>query len=102
MNYEDMDYITLRKHQLLIEGLIVTKRSEAAAKFKQALDEAGFTAEDLNAVPAPAGKVRKPAKPKYQNPANPDEVWSGRGKPPKWMQAHLEGGGEKDAYLINT
>ena len=30
--------------------------------------------------------------PKYQNPKNPDEKWSGRGKQPHWVQAQLKAG----------
>ena len=30
------------------------------------------------------------------------QTWSGRGKAPAWMQAHLEDGGEKDDLLINS
>lgn len=30
--------------------------------------------------------------PKYRNPENADETWSGRGRQPKWVQAALAGG----------
>ena len=30
--------------------------------------------------------------PKYQNPTNPAETWSGRGKQPHWVQAQLKAG----------
>lgn len=29
---------------------------------------------------------------KYRNPENRTETWSGRGRPPKWVQAALAGG----------
>ncbi|HHS94628.1 MAG TPA: H-NS histone family protein, partial [Rhodobacterales bacterium] len=48
----------------------------------------------------PASDGRAKVAPKYANPANPDEKWTGRGRGPKWMQAHLEAGGSKDDYLI--
>lgn len=31
---------------------------------------------------------------KFRNPANPDQTWTGRGKPPAWLV------GDKDQYLI--
>jgi DNA-binding protein H-NS len=34
---------------------------------------------------SPRGKVL----PKYRNPENPEETWSGRGRQPKWVQAAL-------------
>ena len=38
-------------------------------------------------------------KPKYRDPES-DETWTGRGKPPKWMQAKLDAGTPKEAFLI--
>lgn len=37
---------------------------------------------------------------KYRNPANSVETWSGRGRQPPWVKAHLEAGGSKDDLLI--
>ena len=38
--------------------------------------------------------------PKYRNPTNPAEKWSGRGKQPHWLQAQLRAGKELDHFLI--
>jgi DNA-binding protein H-NS len=38
--------------------------------------------------------------PKYQNPKNPAETWSGRGKQPRWVQAQLKAGKKLDHFLI--
>lgn len=38
--------------------------------------------------------------PKYRNPANPDETWTGRGRPPTWVKEHVENGGDKEVFLI--
>lgn len=45
----------------------------------------------------------KPAsilKPKYRNPDNPNDVWSGRGKPPNWYKSAIESGMNKADMLI--
>src|SRR5689334_10095514 len=34
--------------------------------------------------------------PKYQNPSDPNETWSGRGKRPRWLVAALRAGGQVD------
>lgn len=61
------------------------------------------------AVPAPSPKrgPRKPSKmagvkvaPKYRNPENADETWSGRGKQPRWLQVHTSQGRVLDDFLI--
>ena|SRR6185312_5208099 len=38
--------------------------------------------------------------PKYQNPKNPIETWSGRGKLPRWLDAQLKAGKRLDQFLI--
>ncbi len=38
--------------------------------------------------------------PKYRNPANPQETWSGRGKHPRWMAAQIAKGKKAEDFLI--
>jgi DNA-binding protein H-NS len=38
--------------------------------------------------------------PKYQNPQNAAETWSGRGKQPRWLTAQLRSGKQLDSFLI--
>jgi DNA-binding protein H-NS len=38
--------------------------------------------------------------PKYQNPKNPAETWSGRGKQPHWVQAQLKAGKKLEHFRI--
>lgn len=77
--------------------------------------EAGLSASDiakaLNAGKAiKAGKATKATKkgtlagkkvaPKYRNPANPEQTWTGRGVSPTWVQ-ELKAAGTLDAALIS-
>jgi len=39
--------------------------------------------------------------PKYQNPNNPTEVWSGRGRQPRWIAAKLQAGAHLEEFLIS-
>ncbi|MFC4726824.1 H-NS family nucleoid-associated regulatory protein [Coralloluteibacterium thermophilus] len=43
-----------------------------------------------------AGKVP----PKYRNPANPSETWTGRGKQPRWLAAEVANGKKVEDFLI--
>jgi DNA-binding protein H-NS len=38
--------------------------------------------------------------PKYRNPAQPAETWSGRGKQPRWLAAQLRSGKKLDDFRI--
>ena len=76
--------------------------------------EAGLTAADI-AKAMSAGKSTKAIKvpktakkgalagkkvaPKYRNPANPEQTWTGRGVSPTWVQA-LKASGTLDSALI--
>jgi DNA-binding protein H-NS len=48
-------------------------------------------------------RVRRPyppVLPKYKNPNNPTEIWSGRGRQPLWVREQLEAGKKLDQFLI--
>ena len=38
--------------------------------------------------------------PRYRNPKNPAETWSGRGKQPRWLTAQLRSGKKVNDFLI--
>lgn len=68
----------------------------------------GYTIAELFGGKAPAAKkaakkagtaTRKVA-PKYRNPANPKETWSGRGKQPRWMAELVKKGKKPEDFLI--
>lgn len=42
----------------------------------------------------------KKVKPKYRNPANRAETWTGRGLKPRWMVAALKGGKKLEDFAI--
>jgi DNA-binding protein H-NS len=62
------------------------------------------TSKPANGAP----KARKTTKgyklgkvaPKYRNPANTEETWAGRGKPPRWLATYLDQGRQIDEFLI--
>jgi DNA-binding protein H-NS len=38
--------------------------------------------------------------PKYRNPEDPAEIWTGRGRMPRWMAAMVKKGKKRDDFLI--
>ncbi len=83
------------------------------AKLKAAAAAEGYTIAELfkgkSTEVAPARRTRKAAKkgrklgkvaPKYRNPANKSETWTGRGKPPRWMAPLLKKGTKREDFLI--
>ena len=81
-------------------SVLAEKISTEKAKMEERLRklaklETTSHAISLDGVRRPYPKVL----PKYQNPKNPAETWSGRGKQPHWVQAQLEAG-ERLEYLL--
>ncbi|MGH8121154.1 MAG: H-NS family nucleoid-associated regulatory protein [Rudaea sp.] len=59
----------------------------------------GFNVEDLFGGRG-GRKTRRPAKPKFRNPADHAQTWSGRGKRPRWFSAALAAGKKEKDLLI--
>ena len=45
-------------------------------------------------------KKKREAAIKYRDPENAQNTWSGRGRPPKWLQEKLEQGATKEKYQV--
>ncbi|MBT8156068.1 H-NS histone family protein [Epibacterium ulvae] len=69
------------------------ERTEALRAAEEAAAKFGFSLEEIAATARNTGKKGKAA-PKYRNPQNPDETWSGRGRKPHWVHAALTAGAD--------
>src|SRR5262245_59855339 len=59
--------------------------------------------ESAEARSAPRERRKYPRVfPKYRNPDEPSETWSGRGKQPRWLTAALKTGHTIDEFVIGT
>lgn len=81
------------------------KEQELDAAYKQVLQIAsdnGVTVEELLARGTKSNKsaTRKPVAPRYRNPDNQQETWTGRGKQPRWLAAKIADGAQLDSFLI--
>jgi DNA-binding protein H-NS len=100
LNHNQLDELIqkaeTRKHELAKEKLVkLREKLTALAKAE------GFTIEDLFSLKgAKRGAKRAPAKPKYRNPADHTQTWSGRGKRPRWFHAALTAGKKEKDLLI--
>lgn len=66
--------------------------------------ELGIDPHELIASPdpiTPAKQRRAPGIPKYRNPGDPGQTWTGRGKRPTWLVQLVEAGTPLESLLIN-
>lgn len=88
---------------------IETLKKQQYAELRKALEaqarSAGFDIYELFAAggrtraPAAAGDKRVVA-PKYRNPANKEQTWTGRGKQPHWVRDALASGKKLEQLAI--
>ena len=78
--------------------------AELAAKAKQlgfSLDELIGDKKTVANVPAATNqKARKKVAPKYRNPNDASQTWTGRGRQPIWVKDALACGATLDSFLI--
>lgn len=73
-------------------------RKKALAEADAVVRQHGYTIEQLLGK-APKS-TRSIAAPKYANPADPEQTWTGRGRKPKWIIEALESGKSLDDLKI--
>ncbi|MDO8606142.1 MAG: H-NS histone family protein [Phaeospirillum sp.] len=102
---------------------LLKQQEELAEKIKQAkaeelescradalslIESRGFTVAEILGTPATT-RGRKPkapddaraqVAPKFRNPDNPSETWTGRGRQPKWIAAKIAGGVTMESLKI--
>ncbi len=93
MSLKELTTLQTRISQAIAEKRI-EERSEVRAKMEEIARASGFSAAEL--FGGRRGKGGNVA-PKYRNPKDPSQTWTGRGRRPNWM---VEAGGNPERFLI--
>jgi DNA-binding protein H-NS len=110
LNLQDLEVVQIRLNEE------VARQKELAlevlhAEMKERAMKAGVSLADLferwaHLAPAPAAEIQKAAKvrlpPKFANPADPTQTWSGLGRQPPWLKEKLKAGHAKSEFLISV
>ncbi|WP_024302906.1 H-NS family nucleoid-associated regulatory protein [Pseudogulbenkiania sp. MAI-1] len=90
-NYSYTELLELQKKvQAEISGREREEKNKARAQILELAKMHGLSVQDVLVVGKPA--ARKPVEPKYQNPTNPSQQWTGRGRKPVWVEELLAQG----------
>lgn len=81
-----------------VSGFEERKRKDALSQLEESARALGFTLSELTGTAVP--RKRSPAVPKFANPANASETWSGRGRKPRWFAAALKAGKKPEQMAI--
>lgn len=102
---DQLDAVIAEAHRIKAERR-KAQREEFLAAIRRKADEYGVEIDEVvralqkKGRRATAADRRTTVAPKYRNPQNPSETWSGRGVKPKWMQALIARGGKAEDFLI--
>ena len=102
---DSMDLNELKALKKQVEKAIdsfETRRKKTALEALEATaKEQGFSLSELQDAASSTTKARgQAAAPKFANPHNPDETWSGRGRKPRWFIEAIEAGKTTDDLAI--
>ena len=101
---EKMSYAELVEAEGQIARLKIEKQNSERTEVRQKLlamaKQQGFEISDLFGKGG-RRKGKGTVVPKYRDPKNPENTWTGRGRMPRWMTAATKGGKSKrEDFLI--
>lgn len=67
-------------------------RKAALEAAKAAASEFGFTLDEISGTGKSSQYRRTVSEPKYYNPKDPTQTWTGKGRKPNWFTAELNAG----------
>lgn len=101
------DYTKLSDNELnaMLAGVTAELDKRKEAEKQKAIDQIKAIAESAGlSLAAVAKGTRKPkakaVAPKYRNPNNPEQTWSGRGKKPRWLVDSIAAGRSLESHAI--
>ncbi|TYB90239.1 H-NS family nucleoid-associated regulatory protein [Oceaniovalibus sp. ACAM 378] len=104
-----MNLDTLSRKELLsmrdaveaaLETLETRRKSEARKAAAAIAAEHGFDLEELLSAEKKTKKKGQKNPPKYRNPADASQTWTGRGRQPGWIKEALADNKSLDAFEI--
>ncbi|MEQ1715798.1 MAG: H-NS histone family protein [Hyphomicrobium sp.] len=84
----------------LLEVKKLEEREALKAKLSSLASEGGFSVQELFGNKNGSAKKGGTVAPKYRNPENGHQLWSGRGRQPLWYVAALKKGVKPERLLI--
>ena len=103
INLEKMGLDELQKLQKDVQSAIKDfekkKRADARAAIEAVAKEHGLTLNEILGVGGATSRAAKTA-PKYRNPEDSAQTWSGRGRQPAWFKNALKSGKSQESLEI--
>ena len=100
-NLDAMALKDLLELEVRLKKAIAVAKERERTEIKQQIEElaqnSGFSVNELFSGRSTKGKT---VAPKYMNPDNKSETWTGRGRKPRWLVAKLNKGSKMEDFAI--
>ena len=94
-----LDELKALQNEVAVAIFNFEKKSGNLSWVKALAHAKGFSLKEL--LDNSNGKsTKKPVAPKYADPANPENTWTGRGRKPKWLVTALESGRTAEDFAL--
>lgn len=106
MNLADYTLSELKGLQNDVEKAITERQQQQVQKAREQIlaiaKDAGVSVEELLGATGTKTKEKSGQKvqPKYQNPKDTSQTWTGRGRQPRWMAEAMANGKKPDDFLM--
>lgn len=102
INLHDLSLKELKDLQAQVAKAVASfedrTKKAALAELEEMARARGYTLAELTGTAVV--RKRAPAVPKYANPADASDTWSGRGRKPRWFEAALKSGKRPEDLAI--
>ena len=105
MSIIDYDQFSIEQLEQLVKDLPAqinrrkrAEKKEVKKRLEQLAQQSGFSLHEL--VSATEKETKPKAPPKYFNPTNGEQTWSGKGRKPAWFVEAIDAGRTESDMLI--
>ena len=85
MSRKELEVLKVDIEKALVQ-LAKTEKKEAKKAAEDAAAKFGFTLAELTGAQGKVRVIKAPVAPKYANPSDAAQTWSGRGRQPQWFK----------------
>lgn len=99
MSVKELEALEIEVREAIAERKLADK-TEMKEKLAALAEKSGYSVEELFGKSRRGGGPRGKVAPKYRNPNNPSETWTGRGRMPLWIKTLTDKGAKREKFLI--
>ena len=102
---DTLSFVELREVRAYVDELLEDKKQHEIERLRQEMHDLGIDPRALARAPSSAPSRRATggggkARTWYRHPDNPEQVWRGKGKRPRWLQEMIDRGDDVSGLQI--